>query len=151
MYVWMDGCVNLILYLEIGSYFADPIPTFQGTQVFCRPKIVNHYSSVKASSFLYLSTPISCSKTFLLLTVSFCDPMGDTNLVSQLFPRTPYINANGSTVMVTARMDVAGMFDQVAPGAMATVTGLVTLLTTAHLLSRLMPQRKDSYSELANT
>lgn len=73
--------------------------------------------------------------------------MGDTNIVSQLFQRGLEKTANGSTVLVTARMDVAGMFDQLAPGAMTTVSGLVTLLTTAHLLSQLLPQRKDSYSE----
>lgn len=44
------------------------------------------------------------------------------------------------------RMDSPAMFLGLAPSAMASVGGIVTLLTTAHLLSKMLPVYKTEYS-----
>lgn len=72
--------------------------------------------------------------------------MGDKNLLSLQFPRQLY-PADSKVVLVTARLDAAGMFDGLAPGALSTISGVVTLLTTAHLLIKTLPQYKETYSE----
>ncbi|KAG8288974.1 hypothetical protein J6590_007726 [Homalodisca vitripennis] len=66
------------------------------------------------------------------------------HLLSQLLPeyKETYISY---VVLVSAQLDAAAMFDGLAPGAMTTVTGIVTLLTTAHLLSQLLPEYKETY------
>lgn len=80
----------------------------------------------------------------------YCDPMGDNNIISTLFPRnTSNISSNSNNrkpiILVMARMDSAAMFDGLAPSAMTSVGGIVTLLTTAHLLSRMLPVYKSEY------
>ncbi|XP_046662267.1 nicastrin isoform X2 [Homalodisca vitripennis] len=78
----------------------------------------------------------------------YCDPMGDQNVISHLFSRQHFSAApNNSVVLVSAQLDAAAMFDGLAPGAMTTVTGIVTLLTTAHLLSQLLPEYKETYTK----
>uniref|UniRef100_A0A1B6M4G2 Nicastrin n=1 Tax=Graphocephala atropunctata TaxID=36148 RepID=A0A1B6M4G2_9HEMI len=80
--------------------------------------------------------------------VRYCDPMGDQNVISHLFSRKHYVAApNNSVVLVSARLDAGTMFDGLAPGAVTTVTGIVTLLTTAHLLAQLLPEHKETYTK----
>ncbi|XP_066599037.1 nicastrin [Prorops nasuta] len=64
----------------------------------------------------------------------FCDPLGDRNVHWPLFR----LNKDGnSVILVTARLDASSLFDGLAPGAGSTVTGIVTLLATAHYLNSL--------------
>lgn len=61
--------------------------------------------------------------------------MGDRNIVNSLFP----MKESDSLIVVTTHLDVATMFDSLAPAAMSTVTGLVTVMATNHLLSKILP------------
>ena len=47
-----------------------------------------------------------------------------------------------SVIVIAARLDTASLFDGLAPGAMSSVTGVVTLLTLAHILNNTIPQNK---------
>ncbi|XP_054278426.1 nicastrin-like isoform X1 [Macrosteles quadrilineatus] len=116
----------------------------QGERSLCSLQMTGHmYAAVDTPTCLRRNSLIN---SFNPLT--YCDPMGDINIFTSLFPQQLYSSvANGSVVLVTARLDAAAMFDGVAPGAVTTVTGLVTLLTTAHLLTRLLPTHKDSYTK----
>ena len=77
--------------------------------------------------------------------------MGDKSIISTLFPRdTSNVSSNSvnnkSIILVMTRMDSPAMFVGLAPSAMASVGGIVTLLTTAHLLSKMLPVYEPEYS-----
>lgn len=61
--------------------------------------------------------------------------MGDRNIVSSLFPLKKV--TKNSLIAITTHLDVATMFDNIAPGAMSAMTGIVTLMATHHLLSKM--------------
>ena len=67
---------------------------------------------------------------------TYCDPLGDRNIHWSL---KPINNNTKSVVLVTARLDANSLFDKLVPGAASTITGLVTLLTTASYLKNLNP------------
>lgn len=75
--------------------------------------------------------------------MKYCDPLGGQNII---LPLGKFWNSKKETVMVTARLDVASLFDGIAPGAMASVTGIVTLLTTAYLFKNMLPTDYDGMS-----
>jgi nicastrin len=67
-----------------------------------------------------------------IVSVKYCDPMGDQNVFLSLGDfekRKPR-----SVIVIAARLDTASLFDGLAPGAMSSVTGVVTLLTLANIL-----------------
>ncbi|XP_065351509.1 nicastrin [Cloeon dipterum] len=64
----------------------------------------------------------------------YCDPMGDRNVWATLFARDAS-EQEKSVIVLAARLDTTSMFDGEAPGAVSTVTGLVTALATYGLLS----------------
>ncbi|KAK9513090.1 hypothetical protein O3M35_001360 [Rhynocoris fuscipes] len=70
--------------------------------------------------------------------IKYCDPVGDRNVI------LPSLQWNGNdtrnVIMVGARMDALSLFDGIAPGAMSSVTGLVTLLNTAYIFHRMIEQ-----------
>jgi len=67
--------------------------------------------------------------------------MGDRNIWATLFPRDRNVQEEARSVIVlAARLDTTSMFDGEAPGAVSTVTGLVSALATYHLLSQIMGQ-----------
>lgn len=78
-----------------------------------------------------------------LSNTRFCDPLFGKNVYSSLFPReilneTDRENdKNEKFILLTARMDTTTMFDGIGLGAMGSLVPLATLISTAHLLSRL--------------
>lgn len=87
-----------------------------------------------------------------------CDPLGGRNVWQTLFPRSNRkadnmidqkpvkSEANGSIAVLAARMDATSMFDGLVPSSIGAVTGIVTLLSTAELLHRMLPQN-DKYDK----
>ena len=73
--------------------------------------------------------------------VLFCDPLADINIHYSVAENT---TSNKKVVLVTARLDTVTMFDQTELGFDSPVTGLVTLLSTASLVSRVV--REASWS-----
>ena len=62
--------------------------------------------------------------------------MGDRNVFGFLRdPRAPE-PTDSSVVMVTARLDSTGFFEEVYPGADSPASGIVALLATAHTLKK---------------
>ncbi|KAI5632519.1 nicastrin domain-containing protein [Phthorimaea operculella] len=80
----------------------------------------------------------------LLTANKVCDPLGDHNVYYSLFPRNKEpANKKKAVTLVTARIDTASLFDGVAPGAASSAVGMVTLITAAATLSKMIPV-KDS-------
>lgn len=82
--------------------------------------------------------------------IRFCDPLQGKNVYVTLFPRDIVetddrkVNLTERFILVTARIDTTSMFDGIGVGAMDSAVPLVTLITTAHTLSRILPARKES-------
>jgi len=54
--------------------------------------------------------------------------------LKELRPNTP----EHSIAIVAARLDATSMFQDFAPGALSTATSIVTLMTTANLISEML-------------
>jgi len=70
--------------------------------------------------------------------------LGDKNVywsLKELHPNT----LNQSVAIVAARLDATSMFQDLSPGALSTATSIVTLMTTANLISEMLP-----YNEAIN-
>ncbi|XP_034946564.1 nicastrin [Chelonus insularis] len=84
------------------------------------------------SSALNSKTCIRRNKLVLYMNPTrFCDPLGDSNVH---WPLAPLSNETESMILVTARLDASSQFDGIAPGADATVAGLVTFIAAAYHL-----------------
>lgn len=81
----------------------------------------------------------------------FCDPVGDQNVWSTLFPIANISNetvpSSMKYVVVAARLDSTSLFHEKVPGVVSPVTGLVTLLTTAHVLKQMLPKYENEGNE----
>ncbi|XP_014607330.1 PREDICTED: nicastrin isoform X1 [Polistes canadensis] len=86
---------------------------------------INSDSCIKRSDFYLNINP-----------TSFCDPLGDRNIH---WPLAPLKSDSNSVIMVTSRIDASSMFDGISPGALSTITGIVSLLATATYLNSLKP------------
>ncbi|CAN7980301.1 unnamed protein product [Ixodes pacificus] len=73
-----------------------------------------------------------------LTPVRYCDPLTDRNIYSTLYPtyNNKTVDAR-SIIVVGARIDTFSLFDNLAPGADSSVTGMVTLLVAAQMLKQL--------------
>lgn len=69
--------------------------------------------------------------------LKYCDPMGDRNVILPIGVFKEGL-APRSTIIIAARLDTASIFDGLSPGAITSATGIVTLLTTAKILSSLL-------------
>jgi len=90
-------------------------------------------------------TCIRRSNLFNITPLTVCDPLSDNNIHYFVSPRngtTPSnqtkVQSEESVIVVSARLDALSLFDQVEVGFETPVTGIVTLLTTAHLVSQAM-------------
>lgn len=100
--------------------------------------------SLQLNSFMFaaVNTDVCMrrSANSLIRPSRICDPLGDNNVYYSLFPRsTEAKTVNRSITMVTARIDSASLFDNIAPGGATAVVGLVTFLTAATSLSKMLP------------
>ncbi|XP_060067628.1 nicastrin-like [Ylistrum balloti] len=68
---------------------------------------------------------------------TYCDPLGDNNIVAPLkaVPSTKDYPAN-SVIVAAARMDTFSMFENEYPGADSHVTGIVALLAVAEAIGK---------------
>lgn len=72
------------------------------------------------------------------LAVRFCDALGDKNIILSMPARTSRQIPERSIIVVSVRLDSSSMFDQLVPGALTPVTGIVALLATAQALSKVL-------------
>lgn len=92
----------------------------------------------------------------LFSQVNSCDPLGGRNVWQTLFPRSTHKladvvdqtsskqqEANGSIAVLAARMDATSMFDGLVPASVGAVSGIVTLISTAQLLFRMLPEQQS--------
>jgi len=74
--------------------------------------------------------------------------LGDKNVywtLKELQPNT----STQSVAIVAARLDATSMFHDLTPGALSTATSIVTLMTTANLISEMLSYNNaKNYSEL---
>lgn len=83
----------------------------------------------------------------------YCDPLQGKNLYATLFPR-PVVTPDNQIstippfkeefVVVAARLDTTSMFDGVGLGAMDSLVPFVSLISTAHTLSKLIPTNSNT-------
>lgn len=81
-----------------------------------------------------------------LKPITYCDPLQGRNVYATLFPR-PVVSEEDQRaadpterfIMVTARLDTTSMFDGIGVGAMGSLVSFATLVSTAHILSKLLP------------
>lgn len=74
--------------------------------------------------------------------------MGDKNVYWSLKEFKPN-TLNQSVAIVAARLDATSMFQDLSPGALSTATSIVTLMTTANLISEILPYNDAiNYSKL---
>ncbi|XP_077284320.1 nicastrin [Arctopsyche grandis] len=98
-----------------------------------------------------------------LSPIRYCDPLSDRSIFTTLFPRGSYsekdnsqhnssvfedkfilfkpniTETKGTVALVTAGMDATTMLEGFGGGSVTTVSGLVTLLSTAHVLGLMIP------------
>lgn len=117
---------------ECYNEFNKPFGESQLTRPLCSLQMKSHMSAA-------VNSPTCLRRTSQagVNIVKYCDPIGDQNIIlpmgifkEELAPR--------SVIVIAARLDAASLFDGIAPGAITSVTGIVTLLTTAHILSSVM-------------
>lgn len=83
-----------------------------------------------------------------LKPITYCDPLQGRNVYATLFPREIVAEEDRVNdpkerfIMVTARLDTTTMFDGIGVGAMGSLVSFATLLSTAHILSKLLPPGK---------
>lgn len=83
----------------------------------------------------------------------YCDPLQGKNVFATLFPRE-VIDTTETTltatsepekfIIVSARIDTTSMFDGLGIGAMDSAVPFVTLISTAHTLAKILPQRTST-------
>lgn len=73
-----------------------------------------------------------------IILVKFCDPMGDKNVYWSL-KEFQSNTLKQSVAIIAARLDATSMFQDLVPGALSTATSIVTLMTTANLISEILP------------
>ncbi|KAJ6637135.1 Nicastrin [Pseudolycoriella hygida] len=85
-----------------------------------------------------------------LSATRFCDPLQSRNIFATLFPRETVsqedrkVQKDEKLVLVTARIDTTSMFDGIGAGAMDSLIPFATIVSTAHLLAKLLPEREAS-------
>lgn len=83
-----------------------------------------------------------------LKPITYCDPLQGRNVYATLFPRDVVSEEERTVdpaerfIMVTARLDTTSMFDGIGVGAMGSLVSFATLISTAHILSKLLPPSK---------
>ncbi|XP_025830982.1 nicastrin [Agrilus planipennis] len=139
-----------IFYLDNDSYVQKIVDCFKKFNDFdYSSQYERSLCSLELTSFMFATTDTptcmrrSNSKNNLN-PVKFCDPMGDKNVFASLFPLE---NTTDSTdkkyIVVASRMDTTSFFNDVYPGAINPVTSLVTLLSTANLLKKMLPENNN--------
>ncbi|KAG5888388.1 hypothetical protein JTB14_035694 [Gonioctena quinquepunctata] len=105
--------------------------------------------SLELKSFMYATTNTqTCRRQSNIVSnlnpVKLCDPLGDSNIWASLHPLVEGPKPNETRpitdtkyIIIAARMDTTSMFDRTS-GANSPVTGIVTLLTVAKYLKKIL-------------
>lgn len=72
----------------------------------------------------------------------YCDPLQSKNIYATLFPRPA--KQTEQIILVGARIDTTSMFDGVGVGAMDSLVPAVTLMSTAHTLTKILNNRDSA-------
>ncbi|KAK5638132.1 hypothetical protein RI129_012427 [Pyrocoelia pectoralis] len=107
--------------------------------------------SIELDAFMFATTNTpTCRRRSHLKTnlnpVKFCDPLGGENVWSTLFPMDDNRPSSKTFVVLAARLDTTTLFQSVFPGAVSPITSLVTFLSTADYLKR-MVRDVDNYDQ----
>ena len=81
------------------------------------------------------ATCLRRSSLFSISPVRLCDPLSDDNIHHFLSPRLQAEDQD-SVIVVAAKMDALTLFDQLEAGFDSPASGIVTLLSVAHAVSR---------------
>lgn len=79
----------------------------------------------------------------------FCDPLQSKNVYATLFPReivdpdTRKNETDEKIILVSARLDTTSMFDGIGLGAMDSLVGFSTLISTGHYLRKLIEDEQE--------
>lgn len=109
---------------------------------------------IKAFMSAAVNSEVCTRRTDTMSGFKYCDPLEGKNLYATLFPREIVdanmrkVDENESFIMVTTRMDTTSMFDGIGQGAMDSLVSYVTLMSTAQLLRRLLPEVKENYTNV---
>ncbi|KAF5286499.1 hypothetical protein FQR65_LT12582 [Abscondita terminalis] len=98
---------------------------------------------LEAFMFATVDTPTCIRRSNLktnLNPVKFCDPLGGENVWATLFPLA---NKGGDYIVLAARLDTTSLFHGMFPGAVSPLTGVVTLLTVADYLKRMVHNNRN--------
>ncbi|XP_037912162.1 nicastrin [Hermetia illucens] len=82
-----------------------------------------------------------------LTPTKFCDPLQGRNIYTTLFPRpivdpvNRVVDESEKIILVSARLDTTSFFDGIGLGAMDSLVSFATLISVAHLLATLIPDR----------
>ncbi|XP_073943574.1 nicastrin [Choristoneura fumiferana] len=100
--------------------------------------------SIQLNSFMWAAVNSAVCRrrsaaSALLTPTKVCDPLGDNNVYYSLFPREKGPGPKKKVILVTSRIDTASLFDGIAPGAASSVVGMVTLISAATALSKMIP------------
>jgi len=108
-----------------------------------KPEVTHPLCGVELHSFMYAAVSSErCLRRSNKIDISAgtydqqCDPLGDRNVFGFLGdPHSPKPTIN-SILMVSARLDALGFFEDVYPGADSPATGIIALLASAHTLKK---------------
>lgn len=109
---------------------------------------------IKAFMSAAVSSEVCIRRTDSMSGFKYCDPLEGKNLFATLFPRqtvdpnTRKVDDNEKFIMVSTRMDTTSMFDGIGQGAMDSLVSYATLMSTAHLLSRLLPDKMENHRNI---
>ncbi|XP_071748654.1 LOW QUALITY PROTEIN: nicastrin [Lepeophtheirus salmonis] len=98
---------------------------------YCAVEMRSHmYSALDTTTCIRRSNMINNLKP-----TTVCDPMGDFNLFYSLKSRN-YSQKEESVIMITTRLDSVTLFDRAEISAVSPVTGIVTMLALASMISK---------------
>ncbi|XP_062703405.1 nicastrin [Aedes albopictus] len=85
-----------------------------------------------------------------LTPVKFCDPLQGKNVFATLFPRVLVkpeerkVDPSERIILVSSRIDTTTMFDGIGLGAMDSLVPFTILVSVAHFLAKVLPERVKS-------
>lgn len=122
-----------------------PLST-QINRSLCALEMSSHmFASVNSATCLRRS-----ASRYNINPLRYCDIMGGINIYSPLIPFTEFREPKKEYIIVSARLDSTSLFYGRAPGALSTVTSLVSLLLTAKLLFNMIQNTSEDTKKNQN-
>ncbi|XP_058812437.1 nicastrin [Topomyia yanbarensis] len=108
---------------------------------------VNAFMSAAVDSRVCLARSLFFNS---LNPVKFCDPLQGKNVFASLFPRVQVniedrkVDVTERIILLSTRMDTTTMFDGIGLGAMDSLVPFTILMSIAHFLAKVLPERVNS-------